>query len=353
MTFDRSREQTKPPPHAAAGLSSSAESCDKSKTLLDRPAVAPDNEFSNDFKTGFAGRRCSWILWVLLIWVSASGASCPRVLQQYTQPIPRALPPAATLTQIIDVVNDNSARVQSVSTSRATLITPGAPSLNASITFQRPRSFRLLAEKFMGKEIDLGSNDELLWFWIKHAQPPALFFCRHDQFATSSARQIIPVEPEWLIEALGVVTFDPAVQHLGPTPVGAGRLEIRTSPSIPGKGFSRITIVDDSRGVVLEQHVYDPQGVRLASAVLSRHVRDPATGVTLPRHVEIQFPPAKRELSIDMAELNVNQVTPDMAAQLFVKPSYSGYNEIDLAQPNGPATPAVNGQYVVPPSVRY
>jgi hypothetical protein len=312
----------------------------------------PKNEFPNGLKTTPAGRHCGWILWVLLVWVSASGASCPRVLQQYTQPIPRALPPAASLTQIIDVVNDNSSRVQSVSTSRATLLTPGAPSLNARITFQRPRSFRLLAEKFIGPEVDLGSNDELLWFWIKHAQPPALFFCRHDQFATSAARQVIPVEPEWLIEALGVVTFDPTMQHLGPTPVGAGRLEIQSRPSTPGKGFSRITIVDDSRGVVLEQHVYDPQGVRLASAVLSRHVRDPASGVTLPRHVEIQFPPAKRELSIDMAELQINALTPDQAAQLFVKPIYSGYNEVDLAQPNGPATPA-NGPYRVPPSVRY
>ena len=182
---------------------------------------------------------------------------------------------------------------------------------------------------------------------------PALFFCRHDQFATSAARQIIPVEPEWLIEALGVVTFDPAVQHLGPTPVGAGRLEIRTQPSVPGKGFSRITIVDDSRGLVLEQHVYDPQGVRLASAVMSRHVRDPATEVTLPRHVEIQFPPAKLELSIDMADLLINQLTADQAAQSFVKPSYSGFNEVDLAQPNGLSPPAANGQYRVPASVRY
>jgi hypothetical protein len=354
MNFDRSRRPFAIRGQGAtAGLSSSAESFGASTALLDKPAVAPKRDPLNAFPMPRKGRHCGCILWILLVWVSASGASCPRLLQQYTQPIPRALPPGATLTQIINVVNDNSARVQSVSTSRATLVTPGAPSLNAQITFQRPRSFRLRAEKFIGTEVDLGSNDELLWFWIKHAQPPALFFCRHDQFATSAARQIIPVEPEWLIEALGVVTFDPTAQHMGPTPVGAGRLEILTKPTTPGKGFSRITIINDSLGVVLEQHVYDPQGIRLASAVLSRHVRDPATGVTLPRHVEIQFPPAQREFSIDMAELQINGLTPDQAAQFFVKPSYSGYNEIDLAQPNGPATPAANGPYKVPATVRY
>ena len=149
-------------------------------------------------------------------WVSASGASCPHIVQQYTQPIPRALPPTASLQQVIDVVNDNSARVQSLSTTRATISTPGFPSLNANIAFQRPRSFRLVAQKFIGPEVDLGSNDELLWFWMKRTQPPALFYCRHEQFAVSAARQIMPVEPEWLIEALGVVTFDPASHIEGP-----------------------------------------------------------------------------------------------------------------------------------------
>ena len=129
-------------------------------------------------------------------------------MQQYTQPIPRALPPSPSLDQVVDIVNDNSARVQALSAPRATITAPGFPSLNANIAFQRPRSFRLIAQKFIGPEVDLGSNDELLWFWIRRSQPPALFFCRHAQFGSSAARQIVPVEPEWLIEALGVVTFD-------------------------------------------------------------------------------------------------------------------------------------------------
>lgn len=298
-----------------------------------------------------SGRR-GWLLAILLAFISASGASCPQVLQQYTQPVPRALPTGAPLSQIIDVVNDNSARVQSVSTTRATIVTPGVPSLNATIAFQRPRSFRLIAQTFVGREFDLGSNDELLWYWVKRAQPPALFFCRHDQFAASAARQIIPVEPEWLIEAFGVVTLNPADQIEGPFPVGNGRVEIRSRSSAGGKSTSRIVIVDDSRGVVLEEHVYDAQGVRLASAVMSKHARDPASGVTLPRHVEIRWPPANFELSVDMADLHINQLTAD-PRELFTKPIYSGYTEMDLAQPIGPLTPGPGGSASAPPQARY
>lgn len=295
--------------------------------------------------------RRGWLLGLLLVCLSATGASCPRLVQQYTQPIPRALPPSPSLVQIIDVVNDNSARVQSVSTTRATISTPGFPALNANIAIQRPRSLRIMGEKF-GPQLDVGSNDELLWFWVAQAQPPALFYCRHDQYAASAARQIFPVEPEWLIEAFGIVSFDRSQPIQGPAPVGNGRVEIRSRAGAPGHETSRVTIIDDSRGIVLEQHVYDTRGALLASAVLSKHARDPATGVTLPRQVHIQWPSAKFEVTVDMSEVQVNQLPAD-PNQLFAKPSYSGYNDIDLAQPGLQLAPAPNGEFQAAPQARY
>jgi hypothetical protein len=210
----------------------------------------------------------------------------------------------------------------------------------------------MVAQKFIGPEVDLGSNDELLWFWIKHMPSPAMFYCRHEEFGASAARQIMPVEPEWLIQAMGVVTFDAGDQIEGPFPVGKGRLEIRSKSRMPDAGSSRITIVDDSRGVVLEEHVYDAQRNRLASAVLSKHQRDPVSGATLPHHVEIQWPPANLSLSIDMPDLQINQLTSG-SNDLFTKPSYSGFNEVDLAHPNGPLTPNARGPSGAPPQARY
>jgi hypothetical protein len=295
--------------------------------------------------------RRGWALCALLAWIATTGASCPRIVEQYTQPIPRALPPSASLVQIVDVVNDNSARVQSLSTTRATIVTPGVPALNANIALARPRSFRLMAEKF-GPQLDVGSNDELLWFWVAQAQPPALFFCRHEQFAASAARQIMPVEPEWLIEAFGIVTFDRSKPLDGPSPVGNGRVEIRDRRGEGAQETTRVTIIDDSYGVVLEQHVYDARGVLLASALLSKHVRDPASGAKLPRHIKIQWPPARFEMSIDLADLQVNQL-PAEPSELVAKPTYSGYNDVDLAQPGLQLAPASNGQYQAAPEARY
>ena len=294
-------------------------------------------------------RGWHWLV-VVAMWLAASGSSCPRVLHQYTQPIPRALPPSAPLSQVIDVVNANSAKVQSLSTPRATITMAGFPSLSADIAFKKPRSLRVVAQKF-GPQLDLGSNDELLWFWVRQSEPPALFFCRHEQYGASAARQIIPVEPTWLIEAFGVVMFDTTQGIEGPFPVGNGRLEVRTKSSTAGPGTSRITIIDDSRGVVLEDHIYDAKGARLASSIMSKHVRDAATDVILPRHLEISWPTTKLNLSVDLPDLQINQVSND--PQRFIKPVYSGYNEIDLANPPGPLVPNAFGPANAPATARY
>jgi len=162
--------------------------------------------------------------------IALSGSACPsNLVRQYTAPIPRALPPSPTLEQVIEVVNRNNGQIHSFSTQRATLTGPGFPTLRASIAMECPRRFRLRAETGLtGPEVDLGSNDELFWFWIRRNEPPAVYFCRHEQFATSSVRYQVPVAPDWLIEALGVVQLDPNLPHQGPLVQSDGKLEIRT-----------------------------------------------------------------------------------------------------------------------------
>ena len=131
------------------------------------------------------------------------------------------LPPSPTIEQVIQAVNQNNSRIQSFMTNQATLSVPGLPTLRASVAFERPWRLRLRGDTGLtGPEIDLGSNDELFWFWVRRNQPPAIFFCRHDQFAACPARQMIPIEPKWLIEALGVAELDPGLPYQGPPHVG-------------------------------------------------------------------------------------------------------------------------------------
>ncbi|MCA9246286.1 MAG: hypothetical protein KDA42_04195 [Planctomycetales bacterium] len=281
-------------------------------------------------------------LLVLATLCAAGGAQCQRLTvpfaNQPPQP-PRALPEYPTLSQVIETVNTSTARVQSLSSSSLRITAAGTPSLSGQLAIERPSRFRLKAHTAItGPEVDLGSNADEFWLWVRRGQPPALYTCRHDQFPYSAARAVVPIDPQWLIEAVGLPTLDPAGQHYGPETVRPGRLEVRSIVASPTGPMTRVTQIDARGGFVVEQHVYDSQGTRVASSIGSRHVYDPTYGVTLPRQIDIQMPSGQINLRLELNELIVNRLVGD-PSQMFLKPFYEGFPEVNLGQ-TAPTLPA-------------
>jgi len=280
-------------------------------------------------------QRC-WLLLLCTGLFTLSGATCSEYLAPWVNPPPRLLPPSPTLEQVIEVVNRNNSRIQSFSTNQASISGRGFPTLRASVAFQRPQRFRLRAESpfTAGTELDIGSNDELFWFWTKRGQPPAMYYCRHEQFAACQAQQTMPFEPAWLIEALGVAEFDPALPHTAPTPLPNDRLRIDTVRNTPEGPVTKITILDGSQGWILEQLVFDARRRLMARSVASQHHRDPATDLVMPRVVEIDCPPAQLAMRIELGDVQINRLSGDPGA-LWSMPSYPGAPLMDLAAPQG------------------
>jgi hypothetical protein len=298
--------------------------------------------------------RLCWLLLICTGLLALSGASCPQMLQRYTNPLPRVLPPSPTLEQVIEVVNRNNTQIRSFSTNRASISGPGFPSLSASVAFERPGRFRLRAGTSFGAELDLGSNDEVFWFWMKREQPPAVYYCRHDQFAVSHTRQMLPFEPAWLIEALGVAEIDPGLPHQGPTFLPNDRLRIDTILNTPGGPVTKITIIDGSQGWILEQHLYDARRRLLASSIASGHRRDPLTNLVMPTVVEIRCPAAQLAMRIDLGNIEINRLSGDPAS-LWSMPSYPNTPLVDMGDPNfrfpePPAQAAAAGRQAAPPA---
>ncbi len=272
-----------------------------------------------------------------LVLLAVTGVGCKTFpWSKYPSPMPqpRLLPPSPTLEQVIEVVNRNNSRIQSFSSTRASIDGPGFPSLRASVAFERPRRLRLRAETGLtGAEFDLGSNDELFWFWVRRNQPPAVYYCRHDRIAASEALRAMPIDPEWLIEALGVAEFDPALPHQGPTPLPNDRLRIDTIRNTPEGPTTKITIIDGSQGWILEQHLFDARRRLLASSVAGGHRRDPLSGLVMPTVVRINCPPAQLSMRINLGNVEINRLSGNTAA-LWTMPEYPGAPLVDLADPN-------------------
>jgi hypothetical protein len=269
--------------------------------------------------------------------VASSGATCPSVLRGYqvgTMPLPRVLPPQPSLDQIIGAIHDNTQRVRNYMAPQAVISVPGVPRLSAQVACEPPRRFRLRAQTAVsGNELDLGSNDDLFWLWIRRHEPPVMLFCRHDQYAQSSARRLLPIRADWMPELLGLISFNPSDSHEGPFPLADGRLEIRSRLSSPDGELLKSTLVDGTTGLVLEQHLFTPTGERLASVRTTQHRVDPTSGAALPRKVEVSWPASDVNFTLDLKAVTTNMPTSD-PGQLWQMPAYEGYEPIDLADPS-------------------
>ena len=287
----------------------------------------------------------------LALAIATSGASCPNYLQGYqvgTLPLPRTLPANPTLDQIIQVVHDNTSRVRTYMAPQATLSVPGVPKLSAQVACEPPRRFRLRAQTSVtGSELDIGSNDELFWLWIRRHEPPVLLFCRHDEYAESSARRILPLKADWMPELLGLVSFRPDDRHEGPFPMADGRIEIRSLIASSAGELKRSTLLDGTTGLVLEQHLFSPSGERLASVRTSKHRVDQNSGAALPRSIEVSWPASGIDFQLDIASLTTNAPSGDPGL-LWQMPAYEGYEPVNLADPSLMIGPPQPGQQLPP-----
>ena len=183
-----------------------------------------------------AATSLAWLIAIVALF-AGSGASCQRPMTFNPWAVPRSpraagAPRNRHAREIIAAVNQNSSRIQSITATSASITIPDTmnlPLLTANIAAERPNRVRITAgTAITGQELDLGSNDQLFWMWVRRNQPPAVYFCRHDQFANSTIRQIMPVEPSWLLAAIGMTDIDPATVIDGPLPRGDGTVELRT-----------------------------------------------------------------------------------------------------------------------------
>jgi hypothetical protein len=272
--------------------------------------------------------------------LSACGATCQRqmMMNPFAAPgpaAPQVLMEGATRDQIVAAVNQNSSRIQSITATGVTITIPdmlGLPLLSGNMAAERPGRFRLTAGTIAGQELDIGSNDEMFWMWVRRNQPPALYFCRHAQFANSNIRQFMPIEPSWLLAAMGIVDIDPASVIEGPIPSarGPGTVELRSwLPSASGR-LQRVTVIDARRAWVIEQDVYDQSGTTLlASARADSHRYYEREQVSLPDRVTIQLPTANLRMTINLGVVQINQITAN-SGQLWTLPTYPGAQAVDL-----------------------
>ncbi|WP_164103434.1 hypothetical protein [Candidatus Laterigemmans baculatus] len=294
------------------------------------------------------------VVLLAVVWV-AGGATCHRGQRvSDLNPPPVVFESTPRIEEVIAAVNltDAITQMQSTSTTVELLDSPLPVSrLSATLALERPRRFRLRASLpiMLGAGLDVGSNDETFWMqYPDNGVHQTLLFARHDEFQQRMAGSPLPVDPTWLIEALGLVHIDPELVTEGPVPRGDGALEVRTRVPTASGSYQRVLLIDGAAGFVRGQYLYGPAGELVASASGSEHQYYPEHRVVLPHSVQIQLQPQAGPpmgLQIEIGSYVLNQLLGE-DPRLFEIPTGS-HQVIDLSRLQPSVAPPPLG--AVPP----
>ncbi|OYP38541.1 hypothetical protein CGZ80_02015 [Rhodopirellula sp. MGV] len=236
---------------------------------------------------------------------------------------------------IVAAVNRTSA-IRELSTNTASvdvLSMPALPKLSATVNLRRDRDFRMRARLpvVMGSGLDIGSNQDLFWFEVPENFSRTLYYARHDQYQRQLNRAILPVDPTWLIDSLGLAQINPNQIDQPLQYTGDGKLVLQTAVPMAAGTFRRIYMIDAAGGHVIDQFVYSPAGQLIAESHASNHEFFAEHGCSLPHTVRFKLTPAAGdplEMQVDIGMYAINQILSG-DPNLFVIPQGAA-NAVDL-----------------------
>jgi hypothetical protein len=198
----------------------------------------------------------------------------------------------------------------------------------------------------MGDVISAGSNQEEFWLQMQYPSPPKMLFARYDEFENQvGPRNMLPVSPIWIREALGIVEIDPTHQTtMSPPRPTDGFVELTTLIPSGRRMYSRTLVVDPMSVTIHETILRDAATKRMvAHAKQSEHSHYAAVGVSLPHRVDVQLSPDVGPVlafTVEIWNFAINDGEP-ADPSVFVKPDASGMQAWDLVRVNAAEQPAV------------
>jgi hypothetical protein len=145
-------------------------------------------------------------------------------------------------------------------------------------------NFRLRINHFLsGKEMDMGSNQEVFWFWSKRAKPAALYYSYHKDINKTFLKTVL--SPEWVIKSLYVnkINTEDAEFIKKNDNCFFIRKKIRDHND---QEFIYVVLIDKNKEIILGKYLYNLEGKLSASTEYSNFKNGNPNLMTINWHEE-------------------------------------------------------------------
>lgn len=248
--------------------------------------------------------------------------------------------PAPATAAIVEYLNDNAGRIQSLRVDDVSgSAGEGVQSLfsfSGILMAEKPRNFRMGLKVLGNPAADLGSNNQEFWFWIMKGQQ---LYCSYKDFEEGRAQAMpIPIQPEWVMEVLGMGPYGPADKYQQENDAKSIRLVERIKTP-QGRALKKVMVfrwpaVKAPKAQVSDFLLIDEaSGKELCSAHVSEAQVDRGTGAILPRQIEIRaLEPGTTKETRMVLKLGGVTVNPNLPQSAFVRQPMRGVESIDLSR---------------------
>lgn len=244
---------------------------------------------------------------------------------------------APNVRAVVDYLNENAKRMRTLQVNDLDVdASMGAQSFNlrGRIYAEKPKNFRMKVTLFGKEEVDIGSNSREFWFWALKNPEKHQYFCSYQDLQAGRVKAMpLPLQPEWVMEALGLGPYGPADKYKLETDGQFLKL-IETSKSPQGKAVRKVIVMHRREMKAPQPQVTafllldDLSGQEICSAHITSTTVDRVKGVILPHRMELRVPAQQMTM-----KLHLDGVTVDgqILGTAFARPQMSGVQPFNLA----------------------
>jgi hypothetical protein len=244
-----------------------------------------------------------------------------------------------TATSLVNYLNQNAKRIQSVQASLDIGAKMGiqAVDLSGAVAARRPRELRLRAKMLGQPAVDLGSNDQEFWYWIRQANPPHYYKCSYKDLGTGKINVPFPVETDMVMAALNMAEYDVKGKYELKQGKDKSWELSQDTTSAAGQPVKRVTVFRATLArpgdpQVLEHSLLDGRGTLVCKATVQRVEVDRASGAVVPTRLTIEYPAQKVRLKLELNDLQVNKIEEANAKRIFSLEGLTDHSIYDLAR---------------------
>lgn len=216
------------------------------------------------------------------------------------------------------------------------------PSLNnGMIVCGQPNNFRMQAGMALGgKQLDVGANSAEMWMYVKMSQTPYLY-CSNQDFAAVQDQLPVKFETGWVMQALGMATYDPKKQYtVKIDEKGRNYQLLYPDVTAGGQRVQKMTefAADEMSGTApqVRRHVVMTEdGKKVIAEARIRKVSEQLVGtdpktqtqvyLQVPTELVLEWPQEQTKMDLVLGRITVNErMSPAEADALFTKPAKIG-----------------------------